>query len=1156
MRVDMLRAMKRAYFFASLVGIAFALFVMPRAHAAWPPPMNDSAIDYSDPANWPNDPDFAGAWNYWSFVPSTIRNQVDAVTTMLGTGMHLDRAWAKSQGDPRVLVAVTDSGIDWNEGELTNQLFLNQGELKPPMGCPGSDGVKFDVNGDGRFNVQDYTTTTGHNLPAATTVCDARVSDKNGNGIIDPEDLILSFSDGKDDDGNGYVDDISGWDFFHDDNDPLDDTHFNHGTGSSKDGFAEPMDGKGGIGTCPNCTVMMLRVGDAFVPELNTWAMAVTYATDIGASVVNISGGGGLSNPLLSRDAMQYAYDNDVTIIASNSDLDSFHHNYPNTSQHAISVHAIVYDAQSVNGATTFFNYNTCTNYGAQLMLSIPANGCSSEAAGRSGGVAGLLYAAALQAGLPAVDKAGRRHLTAEEVRQILIGTSDNFYDPADATDPTKFPTMAPQPNGLAFARRFGYGRPNARTALDAIFAGRLPPEVDIRSPGWFDTIYQDKTPSVMITTHFGWHGGALPAGTTIDWVIEWAPGVDPTDDKFASIGHAEMSTMVGDIEQPWDVSQLAIDNPVPAPSDPAFQPDDPANKYIVTLRARAVLHSSNPMLDGVKGESRHAVSIFKDPDLVAGFPMFLGSSGEGSPKIADLLGDGKREIVYADTAGKVYAIRADGSELPGWPVKTETLPFLDAAHGNHGKAPAFSGPLDPARNAPAGATAAIGDLDGDGKPEIVVATWFGSVWAWHTDGSVVSGFPVQLDRDTIAVAKDADHELADGFFATPVLVDLDADKKLEIVAAGMDGKLYAWHGDGSKVAPFPVLIADPTGMQRQRIMSSPAVGDLDGDGTPDIVVGSNEDYSSYGRVFAVSGKTGAFLPGWPLSMVSNHILPVVGKGVPCSPAMADIDGDGRPEVLVSGIGSTLHVFDAKGKPFGPALVNQRAKYGAKSNAKNDSDLTVVASPAVGDLDNDGTPDLIEGGAGQDFVLAFASGSSRHDFEHHVAAWDGKTGKFKNGFPRVIEDWQFFDHPAIADLDDDGKPEVIAPSAGYFVHAWNVDGVEPKGFPKYTGGWALSTPAVGDLDGDGKLELVQVTRNGWLYAWHTQGRSKGRIDWASYHHDLQNTGNYSTPLDQGTRSSGGCGCHIGGGSVSTPWAVILLVALMFVLVQNRKRRWR
>src|ERR1700744_3585229 len=133
----MLRAMKRAHrFLVAAAAIAFALFVMPRAHAAWPPPSNDTGFDYSDPTNWPNDPDYTGDWNYWSFVPQMIRAQVDAVTKMLGTGMHIDEAWAKSQGDPRVLVAVTDSGIEWNDGELTNQVFLNRGELPPPMGCP------------------------------------------------------------------------------------------------------------------------------------------------------------------------------------------------------------------------------------------------------------------------------------------------------------------------------------------------------------------------------------------------------------------------------------------------------------------------------------------------------------------------------------------------------------------------------------------------------------------------------------------------------------------------------------------------------------------------------------------------------------------------------------------------------------------------------------------------------------------------------------------------------------------------------------------------------------------------------------------------------------------------------------------------------------
>ena len=207
-----------------------------------------------------------------------------------------------------MLVAVTDSGIEWNEGQLTNQLFLNQGELPPPIGCPGSDGIKYDVNGDGRFNVHDYTTTTGQKLRAGGDgVRLARQRQERQRHHRSRGSRSSSFSDGKDDDGNGYVDDISGWDFFHDDNDPMDDTGFGHGTGSSKDGFAMPNDGQGGIGTCPDCTAMMLRVGDAFVPELNTWAMAVTYATDIGASVINISGGGGLDNPQLvaRRDGLR-----------------------------------------------------------------------------------------------------------------------------------------------------------------------------------------------------------------------------------------------------------------------------------------------------------------------------------------------------------------------------------------------------------------------------------------------------------------------------------------------------------------------------------------------------------------------------------------------------------------------------------------------------------------------------------------------------------------------------------------------------------------------------------------------------------------------------------------------------------------------------------
>ena len=100
------------------------------------------------------------------------------------------------------------------------------------MSCPGRQGSwTYDKNRDGVFNVQDYAG-------------DSRVGDRNGNGLLDPQDLIKAFSDGRDGDHNGYVDDISGWDFAEDDNDPADLVRYGHGTGESEDSSAEANNGR------------------------------------------------------------------------------------------------------------------------------------------------------------------------------------------------------------------------------------------------------------------------------------------------------------------------------------------------------------------------------------------------------------------------------------------------------------------------------------------------------------------------------------------------------------------------------------------------------------------------------------------------------------------------------------------------------------------------------------------------------------------------------------------------------------------------------------------------------------------------------------------------------------------------------------------------
>ena len=1155
--------------------VFFSLVLASHARAEWPPDESQGPINYSDPKYWPNDPGYQGSWELWSFLPASVANKpgVSAQNKRLGSGTHTDRAWAKTIGDRRVLISVLDSGIEWEQDDLLAKWHLNAAELPvPDNGCPATGMGKdpHDVNGDGIVNIQDYATTKGHEFTTFDKACDTRVKakgDVNKNGVLDPEDLIAAFSDGKDDDNNGYVDDISGWDFFHNDNDPYDDTRYGHGTGESRDSSAEGGNMRGDIGTCPECSVQILRVGDSFVTDANMFGMAVLYATDNGSSVVQ-EALGTLSNSYFSKQAMDYAYKNGVTIIASAADEDSFHHNMPGTNNHTFYVHAITYDTEgNFRGANTFLNFNNCTNYGAQLVASVSGSACSSEATGKLAGVAGLVYAAALKAdvkapaGAPfAGDPDGNRRLTTEEVYQILKTTVDDLYDPADATDPTKYPTK------VGWDQRFGYGRINARGAVDAVFGGKIPPEVDIRGPEWFEVIFPDRTPKVKIDGRIQINR-ALP-GDTFDWVLEYATGVEPEDKEWKTIamGNAIGQALDGAIAD-WDVSQLKVENPSQG------SPDNLTNRRLVTLRLRATIHSTDKNRDGTKGEMRRAVHIERDPDLLPGWPIHLKASGEMNGKMADLLGDGKRELVIADADGYVHAFKIDGTELAGWPVRTNLLPTVDPTHpgGSHTASIAFTkGGLNKDLHSGGGFAAAVGDLDGDKKPEVIVGTYDGYVFAWRADGTIVPGWPFSVDRSTVTQTTPR-RIMYEGVLAAPVLADMNKDGKLDVIVATMNSLVYVLGADGKPLSGWnggkPLVVQDPSLSEntdpkqlRDRIVSTPAIGDLTGDGVPDIVLGTNENYDNQGRLYAIDGASAQYLPGWPISVVTNYVLPLVGSGMPNAPAMADLDGDKIPEIVVGGIAGGARTYNSKGKQFGRIYPNSSNSYGPMSDAKNAVSIVLMASPAIGDLDDDGVLDVVQPTGGGDAAAAFASGGIRRDFEHHVAAWDTKTGEFKPGFPRVIEDWQFFNSAVIADIDGDGKSEAIEASAGYWVHAWRADGTEPTGFPKLTGGWVTQSVAIGDMDGDGKLELAVGTRDGWLFGWRAQGKQTGRIDWASFHHDLMNTGNYDTALDIGTKAMPktempdvkGCQCGVGG-RTGGAWGMVIAVGLVALVIRRRRR---
>src|SRR5262249_45499130 len=163
------------------------------------------------------------------------------------------------------------------------------------------------------------------------------------------------------------------------------------------------------------------------------------------------------------------------------------------------------------------------------------------------------------------------------------------------------------------------------------------------------------------------------------------------------------------------------------------------------------------------------------------------------------------------------------------------------------------------------GGGAAAAATAGDRRTEVVAGSLAGKLYVWEQDGTRRAAFPVRTEaRFSARSARDRFNRLQRGLLAAPVLADLDGDGLLEIVAAVGDRHGYVWRADGSMQPGWPVLVVDrtqmasidpvshhvvpntvggqPVALQGTKIVSTPAVGPLRGDGKPVVVVGSNEE--------------------------------------------------------------------------------------------------------------------------------------------------------------------------------------------------------------------------------------------------------------------------------------------------------------------------
>ena len=388
------------------------------------------------------------------------------------------------------------------------------------------------------------------------------------------------------------------------------------------------------------------------------------------------------------------------------------------------------------------------------------------------------------------------------------------------------------------------------------------------------------------------------------------------------------------------------------------------------------------------------------------------------------------------------------------------------------------------------------------------------------------------------------------GWFSSPGLVDLNGDRRLEIVAPFYS--TFVFDAKGRQLGKATAT--------KGRVYAPGAVADLDGDGRTEIVVGGNE-----GTVAAYELRGGrlSLEPGWPASTCSGGQCPEA-RGL----AAADLDGDGRIEVVVtttntSPTGAQVFVFGARGSLYRPkgAPASAWPRYNRLRGKGNDADFNGVGNRGygaygenvgIGNLDDDAQLEIVVtfdnhqiNVFNHDGTSVLASPWFRNRDSQHAGQRLG-WGQFIRWLDPAVEARHYHQHagpwpdvrktmwlqwtdspPSIADLDRDGRNEVIGlPNAELKepyetqAHAFMVlDGAYGDGsrsarrhegfttLPKSgkpavraSGDWyppsGIPAPTVVDIAGDPRPEIVASLPDGFVYAVSPTGKRLWRFDYA------------------------------------------------------------
>jgi hypothetical protein len=1089
---------------------------------------------------------YAERFDLFGFPSQLTPNAVYATGPNAGkpevAGFNASGAWKAERGRPDAVIAILDDGIYWGEQGLRDQIHLNTGELPYPEHAEGLSCGTYDCNGDGVVNVEDYAQD-----PRVSLSYPGR---QGPAGLITAQDLIHAFGSCKisssthlleecvtgahfDNDGNGYANDIAGWNTFDNNNEPGDLSSYfaahHHGTGRALDAAEVGNDGKRSIGVCPHCQIMPMKIWDTFVSDANDFALGIVYATDNGAKVLE-GANGSLYHSAFAEAASQYAYEHGAVQTFSGDDLNTGNHNYPANYAHAMLIQGTVTDTEGLGqessqwvegqklcgvanspacpgsnvSVNTFFRGANTTQYGGKSSISMQGP-TGSVNTSKASGAAALVVSAGLDHGI-VLRPDETRELLEQTAERVLNGNTEGSGD----ADPAANPTLPPDEQ---WTPHFGWGRANVGAAVGAVVAGNIPPEAAINSPGWYAPLTGS---SAEIT---GLARARFATGGQFHWKLMWGVGQAPESWTTASEGNSSGTvTDFGSIDL-TKVREALATYVVPAdkggPTFAAGAPNPFQHEFTVQLE----VSGQGIALTGI---DRRVLDTFTDPTLKPGFPKWLGTGGESPLRYVDLLGNGEQELIVPSEDGAVHAYTPSGGEPRGWPVHTQTQQSALAHTGSPGLT-ALGLPREPPRGP------LIDDLLRKGSPDVIVVAGI-HVYAWQSNGRPVKGFPVteNLSFCGPALENGSSHPKC-GFLAAPAIAHLEGfSKGPDIVEPSLDGHLYAWRANGTPVPGYPIALIDPTEAAAGHAMvaesiNEPAIGDLTGAGHDDIVVASNEVYGagaagedvsfagvtssaagSTGRLYAIDGATGKFLPGWPVALpgIIQTVLPLIGPGQDA--AIAQIKGE--TVIVASVTGGALVELSPSGAKVRTMQQEGSQAFGAGSDATDKSGaLNLFESAAVGDLTGAGTPDIVKYELSLGDAANLLLVGQNFPYNHLIGAWDGTTGATLPAFPTVTDDFQFLSASDIAKISPTlPSNQVLAGTGLGLLHAYDgATGQDIPGFPKVTGGW-LSAPAA--LAEDGRI--AATTREGYLYEWQTEAPAC-QSQWPTFRHDEQDSANYN-----------------------------------------------